>query len=464
MVRKHLLMNASIFPPTVTDFTRDIKYIGSRTPGVEHSRMCVENILPFTSRVSNISENCLSLRIARPSGVQRDAKLPVAVWIHGGDHALGSVSDQLYTPDGLLRAAAAAGKPLIYVGINYRLMIFGLATSKAMIETKQTNAGLRDQRAASQWVQDRIEVSGGNPDRGIISRSVGASDIGLHLTSFNGSQDVLFQQAMMMSGAPGVNFNSDPVFVANNTVAIARQVGTSQLMRTGKFVKNIPIVASWVIDDGAWYASPQTATDEDVLGSFGLWLHGLFQSTKEKLLRLYPVEYFNHMVRPNYHSGMSPQYFLTAQMSRDIWFACPVLDLSWQYAQTGGSNASWTWLVAHLSDIPYVFNNLHFAGGADNSLDQMALSETVSKAIVHEGRPGGEGAGVQKWSSAYPTTRDGQRSRESASKLSIQLIGGPLGLLEVAIGRDGDIGVMTAAQQALAWERLFDRCDFINSP
>lgn len=40
--------------------------------------------LPFTSRVSNVSENCLSLRIARPSGTSATAKLPVLVWIHGG--------------------------------------------------------------------------------------------------------------------------------------------------------------------------------------------------------------------------------------------------------------------------------------------------------------------------------------------------------------------------------------------
>ena len=40
--------------------------------------------LPFASPISNISENCLSLRIARPSGISASAKLPVLVWIHGG--------------------------------------------------------------------------------------------------------------------------------------------------------------------------------------------------------------------------------------------------------------------------------------------------------------------------------------------------------------------------------------------
>ena len=40
--------------------------------------------LTFASPISNISENCLSLRIARPSGISASAKLPVLVWIHGG--------------------------------------------------------------------------------------------------------------------------------------------------------------------------------------------------------------------------------------------------------------------------------------------------------------------------------------------------------------------------------------------
>ena len=40
--------------------------------------------LPFADAITNISENCLSLRIARPAGLDKSAKLPVLVWIHGG--------------------------------------------------------------------------------------------------------------------------------------------------------------------------------------------------------------------------------------------------------------------------------------------------------------------------------------------------------------------------------------------
>ena len=40
--------------------------------------------LPFTSPIGNISEDCLSLRIARPYGIRATAKLPGLVWLHGG--------------------------------------------------------------------------------------------------------------------------------------------------------------------------------------------------------------------------------------------------------------------------------------------------------------------------------------------------------------------------------------------
>lgn len=41
--------------------------------------------LPFASPVTSVSENCLSLRIARPRKTNASSKLPVVVWIHGGE-------------------------------------------------------------------------------------------------------------------------------------------------------------------------------------------------------------------------------------------------------------------------------------------------------------------------------------------------------------------------------------------
>ena len=43
--------------------------------------------LPFTSPITNVSENCLSLRVSRASGTISTSKLPVLVWMHGGSIA-----------------------------------------------------------------------------------------------------------------------------------------------------------------------------------------------------------------------------------------------------------------------------------------------------------------------------------------------------------------------------------------
>lgn len=124
LFEKGIKYGHSIFSsPFVLDTNRDIKYIGRYSAsGIEHyhsifyahaptghrrfappvpyvptagsvvdatqpGAWCPQgtgDILPFTSRVTNVSENCLSLRIARSRGVKPGAKLPVIVWIHGG--------------------------------------------------------------------------------------------------------------------------------------------------------------------------------------------------------------------------------------------------------------------------------------------------------------------------------------------------------------------------------------------
>ncbi|RDW83864.1 uncharacterized protein DSM5745_04190 [Aspergillus mulundensis] len=578
--------------PTVIDSKRGITYIGSRSShgAVEHFQnifyaeeptgprrfappvptnpqrgsvidatqsgaWCPQgtgDILPFTSRVTNISENCLSLRIAKPTGTRGDAKLPVIVWIHGGGHILNSASDILYEPDGLVKHALAKGRPVIYVGINYRLGLFGFATSTTLIERKETNVGLRDQRAGLHWIRDNIEAFGGNPNQvTVIGQSVGAADIGLQLVAYGGEEQVPFQQALMMSGAIGTIFNTQPDLVASNTAAIAQQVGCvtqdghsqnlqtleclrkisfetltnlsvaaaraarplfgegffyptidndfiqdrpSQLIRAGKLTKGIPVIASWVTNDGAWYAPSSTSTDEEVLGTFGLWLQNLSESTNKKLLELYPQEDFTHMVRPKIDGPTSPQYYRAAQMSRDIWFTCPVLDFTWQYVQHGGVKPSHVrlyefnqtryapvfeemgvpmWRVSHLSDIPYLFNIDHLGGGADNSEVHRALAEDFSSRIIqyaYGALPGVENSDGEPgfWPPAYSDDMPEQSHisvpSQGPKSMSIQLFGGPYGSGPVSVFKDAEryFEASGEAANALYWEKLYSRCEFIN--
>ncbi|KAI8951161.1 hypothetical protein F4801DRAFT_301255 [Xylaria longipes] len=95
-----------------------------------------------------------------------------------------------------------------------------------------------------------------------ISQSVGASDLALHLTSFKGERGVPFQQAIMMSGAGGQNFNTLSDVVANNTAAIADKVGCviagdSQSLRTLQCLREAPVdVLTNLSVTASWAARP----------------------------------------------------------------------------------------------------------------------------------------------------------------------------------------------------------------
>ncbi|KAL6239888.1 hypothetical protein BDW75DRAFT_248673 [Aspergillus navahoensis] len=481
----------------VGDSARDITYLGSLSPAgeIEHLQNIFYAEEPTGQRrfaapvpTRPVKGSVIDATLA-PAGTKRDAKLPVVVWIHGGGHALGSASDILYEPDGF--EAAADRLPLVYVGINYRLGFFGFATGGALMEKKDTNAGLRDQRAA-------LELS-------VIGQSVGASDIGLQLTAFGGDQDVPFQQRVMMSGGPGLNFNSQPDLVASTTAAIAQQVGCGDIkdlqaleclrgvpfeqltnlsvtasraarppFGEGYFyptIDGIPFIASWVANDGAWYAPPATVTDDEVLGSFGLWLPNLSGRTKKQLLQLYPPEDFKHMIRPEHEGRIPPQYYRAAQLNRDIWFTCPVLDFTWQYVKAGGVGASQVrlyefnetrytpvfdymgvsmWGAAHLSDIPYLFYNDH--------LGRMIIQ------FVH-GSPKRANDRLRSWPPAFSNDSSKSSTGDVPSHISVQLFDGPYGSVPVRCSKGNgaaDVEVMTAAEKALHWEQLFSRCAFLN--
>ena len=73
---------------------------------------------PVFSNVTNVSEDCLTLRIDRPANTTSADKLPVMVWIYGGGDSIGQIYDQAYDPTGLVLSSAAQDTPVIYVAMK----------------------------------------------------------------------------------------------------------------------------------------------------------------------------------------------------------------------------------------------------------------------------------------------------------------------------------------------------------
>ncbi|OQE38381.1 hypothetical protein PENCOP_c008G00547 [Penicillium coprophilum] len=147
------------------------------------------------------SEACLTLNVIRSSSVNKDSKLPVGVWIHGGGFASGSGSDERYNMSFIVEKSYQIGKPFIAVTLNYRLSAWGFISSSQVSSSGNTNLGLRDQRLALQWVQENIDAFGGDPRKVTIwGESAGAMSVGYHLTAYNGRDDKLFRAGIMQSG------------------------------------------------------------------------------------------------------------------------------------------------------------------------------------------------------------------------------------------------------------------------
>lgn len=141
------------------------------------------------------SEDCLYLNVRTPL-LSGDGRLPVMVWIHGGDHQDGSGGEIFYDSNAL------AHRGVVVVTFNYRLGLMGyFAHPELSQESPQGvsgNYGTLDQIAALRWVQENISAFGGDPDNvTIFGESAGGESVAHMLTSPLARG--LFHKAIMQS-------------------------------------------------------------------------------------------------------------------------------------------------------------------------------------------------------------------------------------------------------------------------
>ncbi len=129
-------------------------------------------------------------------GLNRNAKLPVMVWIHGGAFVGGSGSGP-----GVEGQFAKQG--VILVTINYRLGRLGHfafpALSQEHPEEPKGSYAFMDQIAALQWVQQNIAAFGGDP-KNVTIFGFSAGGVSIHSLLTIPAAKGLFQKAISHSG------------------------------------------------------------------------------------------------------------------------------------------------------------------------------------------------------------------------------------------------------------------------
>lgn len=161
--------------------------------------------------IENQGEDCLSINVQIPQGINSTEGLPVMLWIHGGGFELGSsaalgaettlLPGLLYQGATLVQRSVAMDKPMIFVSANHRLNAFGALNSRELDAAGVSNLLLKDQRTAMKWVQKYIGKFGGDKNRvTLFGESAGSIAIATHMVLNDGDTEGLFHGAIMASG------------------------------------------------------------------------------------------------------------------------------------------------------------------------------------------------------------------------------------------------------------------------
>ncbi|KAF8313065.1 alpha/beta-hydrolase [Clavulina sp. PMI_390] len=252
--------------------------------------VCVQD--PTYFDVSQMSEDCLSINVIRPPGLNSTAQLPVMVWIFGGSFIEGG--SPLYPAGGLVARSILLNMPVIYVSFNYRLNSFGFLASSELADAAQNgtaalNAGLYDIQAALLWVQQNIASFGGDPEKvcpitRAFGESAGAISIGSLLVA-GGGQAVqklgLFRAAIMESGAPSGHPVPPPEYLNPRYELFATAAGCGSGLANSSALACLRSASTAVLYNATIYALTQRITPGPSLSlPFARVVDGYFHNTQ----------------------------------------------------------------------------------------------------------------------------------------------------------------------------------------
>ncbi len=150
-------------------------------------------------------EDCQYLNIWSPS-MEKDARRPVMVWIHGGAFDDGSSIEQVAYEGRNL----CIHEDVVVVSVNHRLNILGYWDLSEIDESywNTGNLGNADLTAALRWIRDNIAAFGGDPDNVTL---FGQSGGGMKVLTLMQTPEAntLFHKGIVQSGVIGNMFDQD---------------------------------------------------------------------------------------------------------------------------------------------------------------------------------------------------------------------------------------------------------------
>jgi para-nitrobenzyl esterase len=163
---------------------------GAAPPQTVSGLDLVPGMIPKTPQV----EDCLTADVCTPA---LDGARPILMWVPGGSFLIGGASLPVY--DG----AHLAARDVVVISVNYRLGALGWLAADGV----PSNLGLRDLRAAVDWVRANAPAFGGDPDRIVLMGESAGSGCIAHLLASDPSLPIA--GAILQSGAPASTLDAD---------------------------------------------------------------------------------------------------------------------------------------------------------------------------------------------------------------------------------------------------------------
>lgn len=188
--------NRFMAPQPVESWTgvRDALASGDMCPQVPEG-MSTFPVFRWYRQEGAYSENCCVLNLFTPD-LNRNAKRPVMVWLHGGGFQNGGGGGPLLDGSNMAKQG-----DVVIVSINHRINSFGFA-NLAFLDPEfadAANAGQLDIVAALKWVRNNIAAFGGDPGNvTVFGESGGGSKVTLLMAMPMAKG--LFHRAINMSG------------------------------------------------------------------------------------------------------------------------------------------------------------------------------------------------------------------------------------------------------------------------